>query len=295
MLFIRTSPRLISFRFRYLSTSRSLPRDVPILPNTSISTFRGQAFHPSKPALLPRSHFLSLPATQQWFISTPTTDSSVCQLNYALLEPNSQFTVPLELIQKKPSKDGQLTFVQLHAPLKVFLDWTRSPSAAKSSGQNLYLAQAQVMDLSQELQAALPTPNFVKEAGRGDVYDTNIWLGLGPTYTPLHRDPNPNLFVQMAGTKIVRLVEPILGREIFRRVQTKLGVNASSVFRGEEMMQGKERELLEEEVWGMDVDAENFYETRLGRGDGLFIPKGWWHSLRGIGEGIIGSVNWWFR
>jgi len=33
----------------------------------------------------------------------------------------------------------------------------------------------------------------------------------------------------------------------------------------------------------------------LEAGDGMFIPKGWWHSVKGVGKGIIGSANWWFR
>jgi hypothetical protein len=133
-------------------------------------------------------------------------------------------------------------------------------------------------------------------AGRGDIYDTNLWIGLAPTYTPLHRDPNPNLFVQLAGTKIVRLFEPVVGADIFKRVQKEAGANASAVFRGDEMMKGQERELLENEVWG-DKPCENTanravgYEVQLGRGDGLFIPNGWWHSIKGVGEGITGSAS----
>ena len=64
---------------------------------------------------------------------------------------------------------------------------------------------------------------------------------------------------------------------------------------------------LNEVVWGDDVivveggemDGEGRraigYEAVLKAGDGMFIPKGWWHSVRGVGEGIIGSANWWFR
>jgi len=30
-------------------------------------------------------------------------------------------------------------------------------------------------------------------------------------------------------------------------------------------------------------------------GDALFIPKGWWHSIKSVGIGVTASVNWWFR
>jgi hypothetical protein len=66
--------------------------------------------------------------------------------------------------------------------------------------------------------------------------------------------------------------------------------------RGEEMMQGKEKEVLEDVVWNSrnDVSGE-CWEAELSSGDGLFIPKGWWHSIKGVGTGMTGSVNWWFR
>jgi ribosomal protein L16 Arg81 hydroxylase len=63
------------------------------------------------------------------------------------------------------------------------------------------------------------------------------------------------------------------------------------------MMQGQERILLEQAVWDdADSDGTNNvqdegYEAHLEAGDGLFIPKGWWHSIKGIGEGVTASVS----
>ena len=123
---------------------------------------------------------------------------------------------------------------------------------------------------------------------------------MAPTYTPLHRDPNPNLFVQLAGSKRVRLLEPAAGDAIYERVKLEVGQEGkegSKAFRGEEMMKGKESEVLEKAVWfGEQGDGvEGGFETEVRAGDGLFIPQGWWHSIKGIGKGVTGSVNWWFR
>lgn len=137
------------------------------------------------------------------------------------------------------------------------------------------------------MAADVPTPDLVIKTGRGDVYGASIWLGMPPTYTPLHRDPNPNLFVQLAGRKRVRLLPPDAGREVFESVQRRIGEAASSVFRGEEMMSGREREVLDEAVWG----GEALYECDVVAGDGLFIPKGWWHSIKSVGKGMHGSVR----
>lgn len=133
------------------------------------------------------------------------------------------------------------------------------------------------------------------EAGKGDVYDSSIWLGNSPTYTPLHRDPNPNLFVQLAGKKVVRLFPPHVGRSIFAKVQEQIGGSASETMRGEEMMQGAEKKALEVEVWKSadGGEARNAaLEAEMGSGDGLFIPKGWWHSVKSFGEGMTGSVRY---
>lgn len=60
------------------------------------------------------------------------------------------------------------------------------------------------------------------------------------------------------------------------------------------MMQGEERRVLEEEVWDdrAGVGKSGGWQAELEGGDGLFIPKGWWHSVKGVGDGMTGSVSW---
>lgn len=299
-------------RLRLFSTSASphglvasgyQPLDT--LQDASIDVFREKCFRPERPAILPRGCFRVLPACDCWF-TEPSTGSSPPALNYDYLERYADTFVPLELTQRSPpsqkpdNPDGKsdatdTSFQRLHAPLSLFLDWTRS---AHTQSARLYLAQCQVSDLPSALRDDLPTPDLVSQTGRGDIYDTNIWMGIPPTYTPLHRDPNPNLFVQLAGRKLVRLLPPDAGMRVFSRVRMELGQSTGRVaaaFRGEEMMQGRERPLLEEAVWGDRVESpalrqEAGYEAVLEAGDGLFIPKGWWHSIKGVGEGITASV-----
>ncbi|GAB7350856.1 hypothetical protein MBLNU459_g1384t1 [Dothideomycetes sp. NU459] len=208
-------------------------------------------------------------------------------LNQSYLSTYGDTLVPLEV-----TSDGK--FAQVQQPLSFFLEATSSNLTV-----GVYLAQASLDDLPPGLRKDVPTPEIVLKVGKGDVYDTSIWLGLAPTYTPLHRDPNPNLFVQLAGTKRVRLFKPDLGNAIFHHVQTSIGGSASASMRGVEMMEGEERTALEEAVW-RNGGEEQFWEKEglecdVGPGDGLFIPKGWWHSIKGIGRGMTGSVNWWFR
>ncbi|KAN0085113.1 hypothetical protein V8E54_001580 [Elaphomyces granulatus] len=274
-----------------------------LLQNDSIETFREFCFKPERPAIFPRACFRSLPACQDWFTKASTVlESGPQALNYDYWERYSDTLVPLELTRLPAShsdKDcvanGEGNFERFFAPLGLFLDWTRSGQRESS---RLYLAQCQLLDLPKPLSDDVPTPPPVSQAGKGDVYDANLWIGIPPTYTPLHRDPNPNLFIQLAGRKQVRLHAPDAGMRIFERVRMLLGQNVSyraAAFRGEEMMWGDERRLLEQEVWSNDhashegFGREEGFDAVLEAGDGLFIPKGWWHSIKGTGEGITAS------
>jgi hypothetical protein len=131
---------------------------------------------------------------------------------------------------------------------------------------------------------------------------TNLlqWMGTHDSYTPLHKDPNPNLFVQLIGSKKVRLYPPDMGMNIFQDVQKKIGRNSSATFRGEEMMDGPERLALEDAVWDEDSGDNTYaslgFRADVSAGDALFIPKGWWHSVISVGsQPITVSANWWFR
>ncbi|OBT64573.1 hypothetical protein VE03_06369 [Pseudogymnoascus sp. 23342-1-I1] len=185
-------------------------------------------------------------------------------------------------------------FHSFHAPLELIITASRRKSSSTQFGlPSLYIAQAQMADLPQQLRGDLPTPELVLKAGKGDVYDANIWIGTPPTFTPLHKDPNPNLFVQLSGSKKVRIFEPRKGQAIFAAVRRKIGASPTAAFRGAEMMQGRERVELKKAVW--DPAHLEGHEVTVRPGDALFIPKGWWHSIKSEGDGLNASANWWFR
>lgn len=274
------------------------------IPTTRLGTVNEWAIHPSqfvkaRPVLMPECQFQQkIPAITKWFKESGRGSHSskkpVC-LNRNFLSSFRETILPLEYSQlsSNESQDGQGDiFHRAEAPFGLFLDWAENATAETSD--RLYLAQAPSTSFPPILQGDIPTPiDLLRKFGKGDVYDTNIWMGFPPTYTPLHSDPNPNLLVQLAGSKVVRLLSPNDGLKIY---QECIGnENGSAKFRGDEMMTGNEKGLLEARIWcDQKIDRDGLgvgYEARLECGDGIYIPQGWWHSIKGVGNGITASVS----
>ncbi|KAM3079749.1 hypothetical protein ACMFMG_006155 [Clarireedia jacksonii] len=318
-------------QYRSLSSVSRIDRS---FDDVDLNEFRQRAFIPEKPVIMTTSNdglstqkIVSIPAATKWFSPAtkdedgkPSNSASNLILAHEYLTFFSDTLLPYELTithdafqeyidwlkqqQTPPSllltkylervfepSNHDRTFYNFDAPLLLFI---YANVRALPSLPQLYIAQAQIEDLPPQLRDDLPTPKIVREAGKGDVYDANIWMGTPPTYTPLHRDPNPNFFVQLASEKRVRIFAPSVGQAIYRTVQQKIGAAGSGRIRGMEMMEGQERELLDQFVWAGNIEEEGL-EALVGPGDALFIPKGWWHSIKSVGTGITASVNWWFR
>jgi len=283
--------RSIQARRLLSSSAYSAWTAVPVLPDSGVRTFREAAFIPSSPARLPKGSFNDLPAVLKWFQLAADYQDRY-DLNHDYLRQFGSARVPLELTT---STD----FVRSEAPLELFLEWVRRATASRESSsthERFYLAQASLDDLPQQLRDDIPVPPLVTFAGRGDVYAVNLWIGLPPTYTPLHCDPNPNLFVQLVGNKKVRLLDPVAGQRTFANVQARLGGldRLTEKHLGPKLMKGAGKNLHEAQIWTDPVPlakGEVIYEAHLEGGDGLFIPNGWWHSIKGTGEGVTASVS----
>jgi len=312
------------------STGHKGLRAVLVLPSWDLDVFE-KAYKQNLPVRLPRSREHLPPACSKWFIHDSKPDFDVLgsgngnddainvptssELRTSLWSEHEDIFVPLEVTTEKTSSGsverGHEKFERVEAPMKILLKWldplTPAGPGRPEGNTSIYLAQCELSSLPESLQADVPTPSILQpftSAGiKGDIYASSLWLGRPPTYTPLHRDPNPNLFIQLAGQKTIRLLPPEIGEALYHEISSSLSSDAKSIssrIRGEEMMVGLQKAALHDAVWndsGVYGKAlqDHCLETTLGLGDTLFTPKGWWHSVKGIGDGVTASVNWWFR
>ncbi|KAF2018998.1 Clavaminate synthase-like protein [Aaosphaeria arxii CBS 175.79] len=285
--------RVLSNRYRFYSSSvRFCP--VPLLESLHDEDINHLDLE--RPVVF-RKQFKDVPAISRWFTLLESSGEAF-ELRSTYLKQHEDLMVPLELSSKtdSPNPLEQVKFERFEGPLGLLLHDLRRIEDADAQDMRLYLAQCPLEDLPSDLRADLPTPGFVSRIGNGDIYGSSLWMGRPPTTTPLHRDPNPNLFVQLAGKKTVRLMKPSAGRELYERTKATSG---RANMRGEEMMVGQERWNLEDAVWNDENGDKTWpargWEAQIERGDGLYIPLGYWHAVRGTGPGINVSANWWFR
>ena len=162
-----------------------------------------------------------------------------------------------------------------------------------------YLAQN---ELFRQVMNDIPIPSFCEDGkyciGDGKLYHTMLWMGPRHTVSPLHFDPLDNLLMQVVGWKRVLLFPPhnqLCGLEGGEKEE--MGVTPSWHYAGADGNQYNTSAVdIEKPDHTRFPDFKALgpipYECVLGPGDGLYIPKRWWHHVRSLEMSVSANV-WW--
>ncbi|KAL7549635.1 hypothetical protein ACHAWF_012905 [Thalassiosira exigua] len=170
---------------------------------------------------------------------------------------------------------------------------------SKHAGQDVaYLAQN---ELFPQVLNDVPIPQFCDDknhnVGEGKRYHSMLWMGPRHSISPLHFDPLDNLLMQVVGWKRVLLFPPKNISDDGSRSIKQLSNGPTWHYAGTD---GNQYNTSSVDIENIDHDRfPNFeamaptpFECLLGPGDGLFIPKRWWHHVRSLEMSISANV-WW--
>ncbi|PAV88545.1 hypothetical protein WR25_10863 [Diploscapter pachys] len=120
-------------------------------------------------------------------------------------------TVPLEIGSSYSDSD----WTQLLQPCSVLFEEIKRTEVAISNQHEkevenqkpYYLAQHRLLEQLPQLREDVSIPTLIAQ-DNPDQVDVNAWIGPRATVSPLHTDPRHNLFVQVIGSKFLRLISP---------------------------------------------------------------------------------------
>ena len=148
-----------------------------------------------------------------------------------------------------------------------------SSNSSSSSNNRGYLAQHQLFEQIPTLKNDVTIPDYcclLTDADEDvDNIIMNAWFGPCTTVSPLHFDPYHNLLAQVVGYKYVRLYHPSCSVSLYPHI-------------------GKMSNNSQIDVCAIDPIRYplalqcDYFETILGPGDMLFIPRWYWHFVAAV-------------
>jgi hypothetical protein len=208
------------------------------------------------------------------------------------LDPHREHLVSVEMGNSYLSSSGAQA-ERAHMPLGMLQQYFSQYAEARANGlPQLYLAQYPLFEQLPSLTRDLGLPKGAEQwvpkalAHRPPIasFLVNAWIGM-KTVSPPHTDPNDNIFCQIVGRKRVRLWRPEDGHGLYLSPQGSKQQNTSLI----------------PDILAPDV-AEKFplfaklrsWEAELGPGDGLVIPRRWFHWVHALDDDApTVSVNYW--
>ncbi|SCV73162.1 BQ2448_7087 [Microbotryum intermedium] len=163
------------------------------------------------------------------------------------------------------------------------------------------------------------SPDFAEYAApkNDDGYVLNAWLGPKAAFSPAHTDPYYNCYAQIVGSKWIWVAPPSCSSAMsaFGLSSSAPTTSTDNLNLNDEPASGGEHEDEDEQKTNhshlltntsrVDVSSPDTYDQAfkeqvvpfakqavLRTGDVLFLPPGWWHSLKGLEPSF--SVSIWF-
>ncbi|KAI9297048.1 Clavaminate synthase-like protein [Neoconidiobolus thromboides FSU 785] len=184
--------------------------------------------------------------------------------------------VPVEL--DRYDKIDSKTELPLTLYIKLFMQ-SNLKAQLKDIPNYGYLAQYPLLNFIPQLQQDIKIPTLLN-CGRVGFEQMMLWMGPENTITPIHFDPYENLFVQIKGSKYLRLYNNTYKDRLYPFKEKYLS-NTSRI----------DPENLDVSLFPNAVDVP-YIDTIINEGDMLYLPKGWWHYVKALSPSISLSI-WW--
>merc|ERR1712176_432398 len=85
---------------------------------------------------------------------------------------------------------------------------SKDSSANQKSEEKVYLAQHPLLEQIPQLENDIIVPDYCFLGNEGDDVELNVWIGPEGTISSLHTDNKYNLFAQIKGRKLFKLIDP---------------------------------------------------------------------------------------
>lgn len=226
----------------------------------SLDAFRDVHLRPAHPCVL-RGFCTSWPAFEKW--------RDVSYLAQVL----GSRTVPVELGEHYMHESFSQQLMQFGEFLRKHV---LQPTPETPVG---YLAQTQLLQQVPQLMRDILIPDYCCLSDKESLPAINAWLGPAGTVSPLHTDPNDNIFVQLVGKKVI-LLHPSSENSKLYAVDGLMN-NTSAV----------DARAPDLNAFPLYADAKG-YCVEVNEGDALFIPKGMWHFV--MSRTPSWSLSFWF-
>lgn len=151
-----------------------------------------------------------------------------------------------------------------------------------------YLAQHNLFEQICDLSKDFLIPDYCATSDSDSTsisnVDINAWFGPSDTISPLHTDPKHNMFVQVMGSKYIRLYSDQTPAEQIFPYEENLLSNTSKV----------DLENINGELYNNfnQIDPTLIYECILNEGEMLYIPKQYWHYVKSLSVSF--SLSFWW-